>query len=159
MCLTVHCHTYVNKTEALLVPDLCEVSTRCGTSIHRTSWRLVFVVTGVIIINFQTTLKHWYVLSIKLLLTILLMYSLSNASLSQNNIPVYSPALTDGSIGDMIYMHSFRNPGLILDIAQGNRISFILEQVSFKRENFCIFRGFYVTHKFLSAKRIQVGAV
>jgi len=26
------------------------------------------------------------------------------------------PALTDGSIGDMIYFHSFRSPGLILDI-------------------------------------------
>lgn len=35
----------------------------------------------------------------------------------KNNIPVFSPALTDGSIGDMIYFHSFNNPGLILDIA------------------------------------------
>jgi deoxyhypusine synthase len=35
----------------------------------------------------------------------------------KNNIPVYSPALTDGSIGDMIYFHSYTNPGLILDIA------------------------------------------
>jgi deoxyhypusine synthase len=35
----------------------------------------------------------------------------------KNNIPVYSPALTDGSIGDMIYFHSFNNPGLVLDIA------------------------------------------
>lgn len=34
----------------------------------------------------------------------------------KNNIPVYSPALTDGSIGDMIYFHSFKNPGLILDL-------------------------------------------
>lgn len=35
----------------------------------------------------------------------------------KNNIPVFSPALTDGAIGDQIYFHSFRNPGLILDIA------------------------------------------
>ena len=34
----------------------------------------------------------------------------------QNNIPVFCPALTDGSIGDMIYFHSFRSPGLVLDI-------------------------------------------
>ncbi len=34
----------------------------------------------------------------------------------KNKIPVYSPALTDGSIGDMIYFHSYTNPGLILDI-------------------------------------------
>jgi len=32
---------------------------------------------------------------------------------------VYSPALTDGSIGDMIYFHSYKNPGLILDIVEG----------------------------------------
>lgn len=34
----------------------------------------------------------------------------------KNNIPVYSPALTDGSIGDMLYFHSYKNPGLILDL-------------------------------------------
>lgn len=39
----------------------------------------------------------------------------------QNNIPVFCPALTDGSIGDMIYFHSFRSPGLILDIVQDIR--------------------------------------
>jgi len=32
---------------------------------------------------------------------------------------VYSPALTDGSIGDMIYFHSYKNPGLVLDIVEG----------------------------------------
>ena len=37
----------------------------------------------------------------------------------QNNIPVFCPALTDGSMGDMIYIHSYKNPGLIIDIAQG----------------------------------------
>lgn len=34
----------------------------------------------------------------------------------KNKIPVYSPALTDGSIGDMLYFHSYKNPGLIIDI-------------------------------------------
>mmetsp|Transcript_23652 Transcript_23652/g.39587 ORF Transcript_23652/g.39587 Transcript_23652/m.39587 type:complete len:272 (+) Transcript_23652:83-898(+) len=34
----------------------------------------------------------------------------------KNDIPVYCPALTDGSLGDMIYFHSYRNPGLIIDI-------------------------------------------
>jgi len=33
-----------------------------------------------------------------------------------NKIPVFSPAITDGSIGDMLYFHSFRNPGLVLDL-------------------------------------------
>lgn len=35
---------------------------------------------------------------------------------AKNKIPVYCPALTDGSLGDMMYFHSYRNPGLILDI-------------------------------------------
>jgi deoxyhypusine synthase len=36
----------------------------------------------------------------------------------QNNIPVFCPALTDGSLGDMLYFHSFRSPGLVVDIVQ-----------------------------------------
>lgn len=35
---------------------------------------------------------------------------------AKNKIPVFCPALTDGSLGDMMYFHSFRNPGLVLDI-------------------------------------------
>lgn len=38
---------------------------------------------------------------------------------AKNKIPVFSPALTDGSLGDMIFFHSFKNPGLIVDIAGG----------------------------------------
>ena len=39
--------------------------------------------------------------------------------LLQNNIPVFSPGLTDGSIGDMLYYHSYKNPGLVIDIVEG----------------------------------------
>lgn len=35
---------------------------------------------------------------------------------AKNQIPVFSPALTDGSLGDMMYFHSHRNPGLVMDI-------------------------------------------
>ena len=34
----------------------------------------------------------------------------------KNDIPVYSPAITDGSIGDMLYFHSYKNPGLVIDL-------------------------------------------
>jgi deoxyhypusine synthase len=34
----------------------------------------------------------------------------------KNNIPVYCPGITDGSLGDMIYFHSYKNPGLIIDL-------------------------------------------
>jgi len=33
----------------------------------------------------------------------------------KNSIPVFCPALTDGSIGDMFYFHSYKRPGFILD--------------------------------------------
>lgn len=36
----------------------------------------------------------------------------------RNRIPIFSPALTDGSIGDMLYFHSFRNGGIKLDIVE-----------------------------------------
>nr|CAI91290.1 deoxyhypusine synthase [Crotalaria juncea] len=39
----------------------------------------------------------------------------------KNNIPVFCPGLTDGSLGDMLYFHSFRNPGLVVDIVQDIR--------------------------------------
>jgi len=38
-----------------------------------------------------------------------------------NNIPVFSPALTDGSVGDMLYFHSYKRPGFVLDIAEDIR--------------------------------------
>ncbi|TXG61521.1 hypothetical protein EZV62_012884 [Acer yangbiense] len=39
----------------------------------------------------------------------------------ENNIPVFCPGLTDGSLGDMLYFHSFKSPGLIIDIVQDIR--------------------------------------
>ncbi|GJM93476.1 hypothetical protein PR202_ga10035 [Eleusine coracana subsp. coracana] len=40
----------------------------------------------------------------------------------KNNIPVYCPALTDGSLGDMLFCHAVCNPGLIIDIVQDIRL-------------------------------------
>jgi len=39
----------------------------------------------------------------------------------KNNIPVFCPALTDGSVGDMIFFHSYKRPGFMLDIARDIR--------------------------------------
>jgi deoxyhypusine synthase len=38
-----------------------------------------------------------------------------------NDIPVLSPALTDGSVGDMLYFHSYKKPGFVLDINEDIR--------------------------------------
>jgi len=40
---------------------------------------------------------------------------------SKNDIPVFCPALTDGSVGDMLYFHSYKRPGFVLDIARDIR--------------------------------------
>lgn len=54
-----------------------------------------------------------------------------NSLLFQNGIPVYCPAITDGSIGDMLYLHALKNPGLVVDLVQGIYIhihnSFLLQ--------------------------------
>lgn len=42
----------------------------------------------------------------------------------QNDIPVFSPALTDGAIGDFLYLFSVESPGLILDITEGTSLFF-----------------------------------
>ncbi|KAL6224134.1 hypothetical protein ACLB2K_002990 [Fragaria x ananassa] len=39
----------------------------------------------------------------------------------QNNVSVYCPSITDGSLGDMLYFHSFRSPGLVVDLVQDIR--------------------------------------
>jgi len=39
----------------------------------------------------------------------------------RNNIPVYCPAFTDGSIGDMIFFFSFNHPGLVVDLVEDIR--------------------------------------
>lgn len=35
---------------------------------------------------------------------------------AKHNIPVFSPALTDGSIGDMLFFHSYKKEGFVLDL-------------------------------------------
>ena len=36
----------------------------------------------------------------------------------KNNIPVYCPAITDGSLGDMIYFFKTKNPKFLIDVAE-----------------------------------------
>lgn len=40
---------------------------------------------------------------------------------AKNGIPIYCPAITDGSLGDMIFFHSYKNPGLIIDLVSDIR--------------------------------------
>lgn len=40
---------------------------------------------------------------------------------AKNKIPIFCPALTDGSVGDMLYFHSYKRNGFVLDINQDIR--------------------------------------
>lgn len=40
---------------------------------------------------------------------------------AKNKIPVFCPAITDGSLGDMIFFHSYKNPGFIVDLVSDIR--------------------------------------
>ena len=39
----------------------------------------------------------------------------------KNGIPIFCPALTDGSLGDMLFFHSYKSPGLVIDIVDDIR--------------------------------------
>jgi deoxyhypusine synthase len=41
---------------------------------------------------------------------------------AKNDIPIFCPALTDGSLGDMIFFHTYKNPGLVIDIVEDIRL-------------------------------------
>ncbi|XP_029294446.1 deoxyhypusine synthase [Cottoperca gobio] len=75
----------------------------------------------------------------------------------KNNIPVFSPALTDGSLGDMLYFHSFKNPGLVLDIVEDIR-RLNGQAVFAKRTGMIILGGGLVKHHISNANLMRNGA-
>ncbi|KAG4304247.1 hypothetical protein PORY_002428 [Pneumocystis oryctolagi] len=75
----------------------------------------------------------------------------------KNQIPIFCPAITDGSIGDMIYFHSFRNPGLIVDIAADIRLINTIS-VRAKCTGMIILGGGLVKHHIANANLMRNGA-
>lgn len=77
---------------------------------------------------------------------------------AKNKIPVFSPALTDGSLGDMLYFHSYRNPGLVLDIISDLRR---LNTMAVKANNsgMVILGGGLIKHHICNANLMVGGAV
>ena len=77
----------------------------------------------------------------------------------KNDIPVFCPALTDGSLGDMLYFHSFKTSPkkLIIDINQDIRkINSIA--VHAKRTGMVILGGGLVKHHIANANLMRNGA-
>jgi deoxyhypusine synthase len=69
-------------------------------------------------INHEESVYYW---AYKVSCSPLLAYIRTRLILFQNDIPVFCPALTDGSLGDMIFFHSYRSPGLVIDIVSDIR--------------------------------------
>uniref|UniRef100_A0A023F8D9 deoxyhypusine synthase n=1 Tax=Triatoma infestans TaxID=30076 RepID=A0A023F8D9_TRIIF len=76
---------------------------------------------------------------------------------AKNQIPIFSPALTDGSLGDMMYFHSYTNPGFIVDILQDLRR---LNSMAVKAVNsgMIIIGGGVVKHHICNANLMRNGA-
>ncbi|NXK92943.1 DHYS synthase, partial [Formicarius rufipectus] len=82
---------------------------------------------------------------------------MSLCPLPQNNIPVLSPALTDGSLGDMIFFHSYKRPGLVLDIVEDLKL--INTQAIFAHKTgMIILGGGLVKHHIANANLMRNGA-
>jgi deoxyhypusine synthase len=75
----------------------------------------------------------------------------------RHNIPVFCPALTDGSIGDMIYFHSYQNPGLVVDIA-GDIRAINDSAMLAKKTGMIILGGGMVKHHVCNANLMRNGA-
>jgi len=75
----------------------------------------------------------------------------------KNNIPVFSPAITDGAIGDNIHFHSFRQPGLRIDIVEDIRkINTIA--MNAKNSGQIIVGGGLIKHHICNANLMRNGA-
>ena len=76
----------------------------------------------------------------------------------KNDVPIFCPAITDGSIGDMIYFHSFKKKArLVIDIAQ-DIISLNNLARKARRSGMLIFGGGLVKHHICNANLMRNGA-
>eukprot|EP01133_Synstelium_polycarpum_P003699 gene3699-4261_t len=75
----------------------------------------------------------------------------------RNKIPVYCPALTDGSIGDMMYFHSYSKPGLVLDVI-GDIRAINNHAIYSKKTGMIILGGGVIKHHICNANLFRNGA-
>ena len=75
----------------------------------------------------------------------------------KNKIPVYCPGLTDGSIGDMLFFHSYKKPGLIIDVVEDIR-KINSSAIFAKQTGAIILGGGIVKHHIMNANLMRNGA-
>ena len=77
----------------------------------------------------------------------------------KNDIPVFCPALTDGSLGDMLYFHTFKSSPKFLDISITRDIRKINDiAMNAKRAGMIILGGGVVKHHIANACLMRNGA-
>jgi len=75
----------------------------------------------------------------------------------KNQIPVFCPAITDGSIGDMIYFHSYEKKGLVVDLVEDIRgINDLALQA--EKSGMLILGGGVIKHHICNANLMRNGA-
>jgi deoxyhypusine synthase len=75
----------------------------------------------------------------------------------KNNIPVFSPAITDGSLGDMLYFHSYKRPGFIVDLVADIRA--VNDQaIKARKTGVIVLGGGLVKHHCMNANLMRNGA-
>eukprot|EP00116_Pleurobrachia_bachei_P005912 sb/3466174/ len=75
----------------------------------------------------------------------------------KNNIPVFCPAITDGAIGDAMYFHSYKSPGLIMDLVQDIRL-INRTATAAQKSGMLILGGGVIKHHIANANLMRNGA-
>jgi deoxyhypusine synthase len=76
---------------------------------------------------------------------------------AKNKIPVFCPALTDGSLGDMFFFHSYRKPGFVIDIV-GDIVKLNKIAILSKQSGMIIIGGGIIKHHINNANMMRNGA-
>ena len=75
----------------------------------------------------------------------------------KNNIPVYSPAFTDGALGDIVYFESWRENGFIIDLVKDIR-ALNDSALKAKKSGMIILGGGVIKHHICNANLMRNGA-
>lgn len=78
---------------------------------------------------------------------------------AKNKIPIFCPAITDGSLGDMLHFHTFRSPGLVLDlITDIRRINTFAHYTESSKTGVIILGGGVAKHHTMNANLMRNGS-
>eukprot|EP00461_Guttulinopsis_vulgaris_P004659 UN04661 len=75
----------------------------------------------------------------------------------KNDIPVFCPAITDGSLGDMFFFHSLNKPGMTIDILDDLR-KLNLMAMNADKSGMIILGGGVIKHHIMNANLMRNGA-